>query len=320
MKFELPNSSVIDLPFFTGNQKGETKTKMTEYETPIEARRIYTFYALELMHSHMSNTESVKWCNQSDIDALEMELHLFTEKLRDHLLEIVGYSVCCEVRHTYVESSYASNKHLFTKSEQNIINYIHGLNRGGSYESLCRTIPQPKDRIQFCLKAFNLKWEPAYGGEKWAEGCRAWLKLYEAKTLPDMVFWIDRVYDLQHNSGVLFNKHQDYEHKDGFIHKALTQKRYAKNVYDVIFKRKYANKYAIGLLPMTLPKYHKIITKYLRSFPLKDTRNVYELESTKLEDYWWYTMPNKVTINKTKYPKILKNEYNKRKQRESTCY
>ena len=53
-------------------------------------------------------------------------------------------------------------------------------------------------------------WGSGYGGYNWAQACQYWTNLYNASSVADMAIYIDRIYDLEHNSGALLDKNPEY--------------------------------------------------------------------------------------------------------------
>ncbi len=49
-------------------------------------------------------------------------------------------------------------------------------------------------------------WYRHYGGKRWAEATRLLIQLKDSKTLKDDIYLIDRIFDLQHNTGFILNK------------------------------------------------------------------------------------------------------------------
>lgn len=50
-----------------------------------------------------------------------------------------------------------------------------------------------------------------YGGEQWINACNAWIKLYNSNTINDMtindmMIFIDHIFDIHHNSGLILDK------------------------------------------------------------------------------------------------------------------
>lgn len=56
----------------------------------------------------------------------------------------------------------------------------------------------------------NANWESGYGGEAWKKIAEGWLKLYYATDTSKTIVYIDHIYDLQHNSDTILNKHVAY--------------------------------------------------------------------------------------------------------------
>jgi hypothetical protein len=82
----------------------------------------------------------------------------------------------------------------------------------GAQDSICFDRPEPInicDQTVFILeKIFSLYrlWNPYYGGRKWAKACKMWFELYHSKTIKNDIFIIDKIFDLQHNTGIIFSK------------------------------------------------------------------------------------------------------------------
>lgn len=84
----------------------------------------------------------------------------------------------------------------------------------------------------------NASWASSYGGKAWAGICNGWQKLYSATKDPELSVWIDHIYDLQHNTGTVFNKVKAYA-KDGhydWLSKALDHKASIKEPHEIIDK------------------------------------------------------------------------------------
>lgn len=54
------------------------------------------------------------------------------------------------------------------------------------------------------------KWNHSYGGKAWGNIAKGWLELDAAKSNTDIKTYIDHAYDLQHNTGSVFNKIKEY--------------------------------------------------------------------------------------------------------------
>ena len=78
----------------------------------------------------------------------------------------------------------------------------------------------------------NGSWSSRYGGYKWARIADGWLQLHSAPEtdIYKLGSLIDHIYDLEHNTGTVFNKLKDYNLKGyDWIKQALDLKRDARN-------------------------------------------------------------------------------------------
>ena len=83
------------------------------------------------------------------------------------------------------------------------------------------------DNVDFAelAKMFYLKaqWSSAYGGDAWAGIAHFYIEVAKSKTLKEKIANIDKLFSLQHNTGTVLNKVQEYSKNGGFdwISKAL---------------------------------------------------------------------------------------------------
>lgn len=87
-----------------------------------------------------------------------------------------------------------------------------------SYQAMRKATKNVKDFVtmsKFLFTTDQIQWDSQYGGESWGRICDAWLKLYNAESKPEIMIWIDHVYDLQHNTDTVFNKLKTY-YKNGY--------------------------------------------------------------------------------------------------------
>ena len=99
------------------------------------------------------------------------------------------------------------------------------------------TVTKSRTLQEFCIKEAKdhfgykgLKRNYAnIGGEAWANICEGWLKLNNISdsNISELYIWIDHVYDLQHNTGIIFDKIDDYyiDNSVEWIKNALDLKR-----------------------------------------------------------------------------------------------
>ena len=80
-----------------------------------------------------------------------------------------------------------------------------------AYHSYLNSKSTPEQFVEICEKMFEgLKWQSSYGGTAWKNICEAWKNLNQAKSIQSMFVQIDHIYDIQHNTGSVFNKLRDY--------------------------------------------------------------------------------------------------------------
>jgi len=53
---------------------------------------------------------------------------------------------------------------------------------------------------------YEKNWSSEYGGKKWGIATDALIGLIQSRSIKDDVYWIDRIFDLQHNNGFILNK------------------------------------------------------------------------------------------------------------------
>jgi hypothetical protein len=68
------------------------------------------------------------------------------------------------------------------------------------------------EQAQLAKRAFaNTDWHDEYGGDAWANIVDGWMILNNAKTYPEKTTAIDHIYDLEHNTGSVLDKHPAYK-------------------------------------------------------------------------------------------------------------
>ncbi len=107
---------------------------------------------------------------------------------------------------------------------------------GKKYDKQYKAVVATQKRIGFSdeelaevfIEIFNddKGWASRFGGEAWLRIAQAYKNLLEATSTQDKIVWCDHAYDLQHNTGTVFNKIQGY-YSSGFdwIKNALDWKR-----------------------------------------------------------------------------------------------
>jgi hypothetical protein len=193
--------------------------------------------------------------------------------LKRNLLKAVMYSLCAEMRHVFSRNSPDSifaliNENLgekyatmFKKYAKNFVllqdetgkqlvrtnpraqrmpkgEPENNLQRTSSYKAAMKE-GKPEDwaKIQELLYS-KAGWPSSYGGPAWAQIAQAWSKLFAAQDVPSQMIWIDHIYDLQHNTGSVFNKLETYAKEGGhqWLKDALDFKASAKHPIELADK------------------------------------------------------------------------------------
>jgi hypothetical protein len=227
-------------------------------------------------------------------ESFMMEFENFVDNLVVHLMDIICYSCKCEFRHfgsqTYPQSfstpnfldgfinSLGDHKYKFsvnksvclTESQRELLGgrlrflLKNNYNRKTSCDRLDTLFSEDEtyDLMKIILSSFkNYKWDSYYGGKKWADGVNAWFRLYNAKSLKDKIVAIDHAYDLQHNTGLLFNKVDSYHKVESRLQRYLNKKRYARNLSEIVHSSRTINQHVRHEEIFCYPKSYKTIVK-----------------------------------------------------------
>lgn len=200
------------------------------------------------------------------IDETKRKLYPY---MKQHMLDAVWFSIVCEFYHivdsdiTPAQLKWALEepivkRDIFRMSHKSLPDFfiktllvIYDLYKHearGSYQKrndgINKGIKGKITREDFVRTAeffFSKKdlWHSGYGGKSWARISKAWLNLNQAKTLNEIMIWIDHIYDLQHNTGSVFTKVKKYlrdsDEEDGlrWLLRALEIKKNLKNPYEI---------------------------------------------------------------------------------------
>lgn len=208
-------------------------------------QQIYDFYMASLM-STSGKDEVIEYIIR------ETKTNLFAS-LKKELLSAVYFSICAEIRHWVDKQSNVSRakSYLNTNEMKMVAMYLklflpqlyssgYGMPQSAkdlikdlasrprrydsnheeyyhSYRAALKSFPNKETFVTVARKMFdNSYWADTYGGPKWSAICTAWMNLYNAESLRDQMVWIDHVYDLQHNTGTVFNKLREYSNSGGY--------------------------------------------------------------------------------------------------------
>jgi len=233
--------------------------------------QLYDFYLLSALPV-ASEQYSGRVDAESLNDARQHAREVLFPALKRSLLDAVFFSITAELRHVFGNSSWGWHD-VEKNLDDDLVNIFYDYRsaydwdeseevtfRGakkGEWEKYVRSweaaksIGAPESKIVKLAQILfeRLGWEPGYGGIMWANICRGWLDLYRAQNLRDMMVYIDRVYQLQHNNDTVFNKIRQYmkEGEHSWLKKALDHK-FRADPYELMDKASPAMKRLAGFL------------------------------------------------------------------------
>lgn len=204
------------------------------------------------------------WSREEQIDYTIKEIvQEMLPDLKEVLLRDLFYSIAAEFRHIFHETgTFLQNRFTFL---QNRLNYIKSnlikvlgekpadliikfykeygtsgrLSKKAERElsnEIAMKITSPGQFIKIAKLSFErLDWESHFGGEAWAKICDSWFELKDTTNIKNLFIVIDHVYDLQHNTGIVFNKVPEYKKSGNYkwISQVLDYKASA-DIYDLI--------------------------------------------------------------------------------------
>lgn len=252
--------------FFTG-----VLEESVTYEVPNSPKALMAdFYMLSYLDTinfaklaQLGNADAVRFDDdfKDDLEYAQSKLYPYLKK---HMLEAVFFSMCAEIRHIFdgkmaphvmekcgpiIQTFHKYYRHytqdLGSKDPRMVDTAEYSQDQRGYRESFAaiKKVMQRKNMsgaqmVEFFEFAFREgNWSSSYGGEAWANIARGWLSLLNTKdnNYPVMAVNIDHVYDLQHNTGTVFNKLRKYY--DGgyeWIKNMLDFKANLKSIADLV--------------------------------------------------------------------------------------
>ena len=201
-------------------------------------QRLFDFFLLEMLRADINHRAVLTQREETLKQDINIAWDALLKDLRKELLREVFYSIVSEMRHV---NDMMDNHKNFDDSPifVDLKKQTHlGPQRAHArvQDLVDRYADNSLDFVKLAQRVFqDGDWEVSYGGKAWADICKAWLRLYNAKDLGDIQVWIDHVYDLQHNTDTVFNKLAAYN-KNGFdwINDSLNFKRHAKSARDLV--------------------------------------------------------------------------------------
>lgn len=207
----------------------------------------FDFYALNLL-DFFAGEKTLNHSNRAE--RISNRYTEVTEELYEEIYRALMYSVVREFRHFYWETPHPGSdealekyKHLMKVSQRIYSSY--NSNRLNRWLKNKNTIKFPiKIDLDDLAYGYNrVQWNKCYGGKNWGKAVEFLQNL--PTTVEQKQLWIDRVLDLQHNTGHILNKtdfyslskpKQCHRHNESNRRKktALNYRRYATGVTDLI--------------------------------------------------------------------------------------
>ena len=189
-----------------------------EYVPPTKPMQLMAdFYILQFLETGPKYTTSHR---QAELDyEVQSIKKILIPYLRRHLIAYAGYSIVSEFMHLWtgtVRIAGGRRKLEAILAAAGMPEDVMEELEEGALQDYPPDLDLANLQIvaKLGVKLFNTKvvrWAEDYGGKPWQLACEAWLHLDTATTLNHMSVWIDRIYDLQHNTGNLLNKNPEYD-------------------------------------------------------------------------------------------------------------
>lgn len=202
-----------------------------QYELPQnKEQQMFDFYMITMLSNETLNIKINFYVDECR--------KILLTSLRKELLKDVFYSIKHEIKNVQ-NKVYHIDKipfESFLNTKQ--LSFIENLKNGIVEEKIFTK----RKFIKTCKLLFEhdeIRWKHEYGGKTWGNICKAWLNLYESSSYNDIIIWIDHIYDLEHNTGTIFNKLSSY-YKEGehwtWIKQALNIKKNINSPIELIDK------------------------------------------------------------------------------------
>jgi hypothetical protein len=158
--------------------------------------------------------------------ALEDSRKVLYNFLKNEILHAIKFVIADEFNHIYV-----------LNKKQDVIAFLESY----GFKVTCKKgYPGFKaDRAEEFVKAAEVaftkfKWYKDFGGKYWSFICKAWLELFnqQDKSLGVLAADIDHIYNIEHNTGLLYSKLDGYT----FLKSVLNFKRDSKHEYNFFDK------------------------------------------------------------------------------------
>ena len=245
--------------------------KYFEYSIPTSIeKRIYDFYVLNYL-DFVARELPVKNFREEDVELRDSVIEAFKKcasALREEILTDVAASISSEIMgHLFTSDFFKGSfkdraKKYLSLDEQNLINRLISSFQT-KFKSNIRDEDEPSAEamwevasdilksnnvprakyVAMCEKLFDRKmfvWKDTlFGGSAWQGICEGWLRLARSKpNSSEETIAIDHVFDLQHNTGSVFNKLQKFydtaEFEEEWLQQVLDHKASVTDIYELL--------------------------------------------------------------------------------------
>lgn len=140
-------------------------------------------------------TKIIPYNKEKKIDEI---FNLKISEMKERIINCLEISVRGEIRHFNQQGPIGTHFYL-NLADKYIIQAKNLIEKYGGNKS-----KWPLDKI---YEGFYIKgWNSDFGGKRWAKGTKLLIQLKNSKNVKDDIFLIDRIFDLQHNTGFILNK------------------------------------------------------------------------------------------------------------------
>lgn len=210
----------------------EKDMKNFEYIPPTDPELLlYDFYFLVSFLPQKHENPELRYTFLEALDTC-------VSNLKEHMLKALKWSLSCEIAHTDGDSVYHNEERLSKGAFAFYERYYYNVRklRSDTEESSNKAVNQAQKKLGISdsnlfryMEEIYTKtyWMTGFGGKAWAQIAKAAYKLVESTTLMEDVIYIDHAYDLQHNTGSVFDKVKEYYKQGdiGWLNDALDWKK-----------------------------------------------------------------------------------------------
>lgn len=228
--------------------RGRSKSELTAYKTTAKKlpATLDKFDPNDIAQSHTT-------FSPGNLDNKETQVNYMIEEVTETLLpnlkheleNVLIYAAASELKNVLklndpdivamqlTQTNFANLAH----TTEQYLKKIRKASPDNCYKLALEIYKQPKNFMELAKYIFeNLEFTELHGGPAWGRIVEAYFRLTQATKPPEMFVAIDHVYDLQHNTGTIFNKITSYASNTGYdwLKQALDYKAIIKHPSDLL--------------------------------------------------------------------------------------